>query len=68
MQRAVTGQIRPQRPYASLTVLLAITAVLLRDTLLGDKGRGVVAPRLYQIVAYKQLLHALSGWVFDWCR
>src|SRR5450756_1994878 len=64
-QRAVPGQICSQRLYASLSMLLAIATVLVRDALFGDKGRGVIAPKLSPLIAYKHLLDALSGWIFD---
>ena len=46
VQRAAPGQICYQRLCDSLSVMLAIATVLLRDPLLGDKGRGVMAPGL----------------------
>lgn len=44
---------------------MAIATVLPRNTLLGDKDRGVIATRLKPFITDKQLLNALSGWILN---
>ena len=46
MQWVVHGQIGSQRLNDSLSVLLAIATILVRDSLFGDKSRGVIVTGL----------------------
>ncbi len=45
--------------------MLAVAPVLARDALFGDKCRGVMTPGFKRFIAYKNLLHTLSGRIFD---
>jgi len=64
-RRTVFGQIGPQRIHGVFWNILAVPAILRRHTLLRDESGLVDLGRLDFLVADKQLLNPIAGWILN---